>query len=337
MADIAKHAQVSAMTVSRALKNDGRVSEDTRARIAEVAEELGYLTNDTARSLASRKTGFIGAVIPSINNSNFSDTARGITDTLTQAGLQLLLGYTDYSIEREEALVRSMLRRRPEGIILTGGEHSKTTRKLLIAAGVPVVETWDLAADPIDCVVGFSNSDALGLLVKTMAARGYRRFAYLGGEKEDTRGRQRREGFLTALGELGLSSHRLSAHGAPPVSLPHGAHAFAAMMEAWPDTEIAICVSDLPAFGALHEAHRRGLRIPDDIAIAGFGDFEIGMWSYPTLTTVSVDCYNIGKLAAESLLKAIRKPNEDKAGYRRIVTPYSVIERDSTRSSFISR
>ena len=111
------------------------------------------MLDQAAGSLSSRKTGFIAAIVPSINNSNFADTARGITDQLERTDLQLLLGYTDYSDEKEERLVEAMLRRRPEGVILTGGSHTERTRRMLKNAGVPVVETWDLPARPIDQVV----------------------------------------------------------------------------------------------------------------------------------------------------------------------------------------
>ena len=173
MADVAERAGVSAMTVSRALKEGSQVSKATREKIMAAVNELGYVLDQSAGSLSSRKTGFVAAIVPSINNSNFADTARGITDELESTGLQLLLGYTDYSIEKEEKLIEAMLRRRPEGIILTGGAHTDRARAgMLESAGIPVVETWDLPAKPIDQVVGFSNEEAMGLLVKTLASQG---------------------------------------------------------------------------------------------------------------------------------------------------------------------
>jgi LacI family transcriptional regulator, gluconate utilization system Gnt-I transcriptional repressor len=114
MADVARQAGVSAMTVSRALKNEALVSSPTREKIFRAVSELGYVLDQAAGSLSSRKTGFIAALVPSINNSNFSDTARGITDELGRTDLQLLLGYTDYSADSEEKLIEAMLRRRPK-------------------------------------------------------------------------------------------------------------------------------------------------------------------------------------------------------------------------------
>jgi LacI family gluconate utilization system Gnt-I transcriptional repressor len=122
------------MTVSRALKNEALVSSPTREKIFRAVSELGYVLDQAAGSLSSRKTGFIAALVPSINNSNFSDTARGITDVLGRTDLQLLLGYTDYSEDNEEKLIEAMLRRRPEGVILAGGVHTPHTRRMLSSA-----------------------------------------------------------------------------------------------------------------------------------------------------------------------------------------------------------
>lgn len=329
MADVARHAGVSAMTVSRALKQDPRVSKDTREKIEAAVNALGYVLDQSAGSLASGRTGFIAAIIPSINNSNFSDTARGITDALAKSGLELLLGYTDYSSEKEEKLVESMLRRRPEGMILTGGTHSDRARRMLQKAGIPVVETWELPTDPIDHVVGFSNSEAMALLVRTLATeRGYRKFGYIGGTTErDTRGNQRKEGFLRALSDLGLPQGRVISFGIPPISTEQGGQAVVSMLERWPDTEVVICVSDLSAFGALMECRRRGLRVPEDIAVAGFGDYEISASCHPRITTINVGCYDIGRLAAERILRSVQ--GERKHADELTLTPYRVILRES--------
>ena len=265
------------MSVSRALKDGSLVSEATRERIFKAIDELGYVLDLSAGSLSSKRTGFVAAIIPSINNSNFSDTARGITDQLEHTGLQLLLAYNEYSVEREEKLIEAMLRRRPEGIILTGGIHTDKARRMLEHSGIPVVETWDIPQSPIDQVVGFSNEEAMALLVKALAAKGYRKFAYVGGTTErDTRGNQRRAGFQAAISALKLPEGRVVSFGVPPISMEQGAQAMGMVLEKWPDTEVVICVSDLSAFGALMECHRRGLSVPGDIAIAGFRQLRSG-------------------------------------------------------------
>ncbi|MET3598263.1 LacI family DNA-binding transcriptional regulator [Martelella mangrovi] len=329
MADVARLAGVSTMTVSRALKKDGHVSRETRKRILEAVDELGYVLDQSAGSLSSRKTGFVAALVPSLNNSNFSETARGITETLEGTGLQLLLGYTDYSPDKEEQLIQSMLQRRPEGIILTGGAHTLSARRMLVNSAIPVIETWEIPEEPIDSVVGFSNSAVMRDMVKALAAKGYRKFGYIGGTStRDTRGNMRKIGFLNAIKELDLEPGRLISFGVPPISIEQGAQAIVSMLERWPDTEAVLCVSDLSAFGALMECQRRNIRVPEDIAIAGFGDYEISAFCHPRISTVNVGCHDIGRLAAEKLLREIAG---DEAGNDELIlTPYKVLLREST-------
>ncbi|MBY3087764.1 LacI family DNA-binding transcriptional regulator [Rhizobium laguerreae] len=329
MAEVAKYVGVSAMTVSRAFRQDASVSEETRKRIMEAVDALGYVLDLSAGSLSSRRSGFIAALVPSINNSNFSDTARGMTDALEKTGLQLLLGYTDYSTEKEEELIEAMLRRRPEGIILTGGSHTPRARRMLAQADIPVVETWELPEDPINQVVGFSNSEAMALLVRTLASQGYRKFGYIGGTTaRDTRGSQRRTGFQKTVEELGLGPGRMISFGVPPITMEQGGQAIVSLLERWPDTEVVLCVSDLSAFGAIMECTRRGMKVPRDIAIAGFGDYEISSICHPRITTINVDCYGIGRQAAARLLDALH--TGEATGDEITLTGYKVVLREST-------
>lgn len=332
MADVARVAGVSAMTVSRALRDGASIAPETRERIMSAVEELGYVLDQSAGSLSSKRTGFVAALIPSINNSNFADTARGITDALAGTGLQLLLGYTDYTVEKEEQLIEAMLRRRPEGIIVTGGSHTARSRRLLERAAIPVVEMWDLPKNPIGHVVGFSNAAAAGQLVRVLYSKGYRRIGFIGGtSNRDTRGAERRSGYEMAVEELGLPTGRVISFGAPPISMQQGGEAIVRLLERWPDIDAAICVSDLSAFGAVMECNRRGWSVPARIAIAGFGDFEVARCAYPSITTVSVACHEIGLKAGELLLRAVEatRGGTDMPRQTR-VTDYEVILREST-------
>ena len=327
MADVGRLAGVSAMTVSRALKGKSYIAKDTLERILAAVDQLGYVLDQSAGSLSSRRSGFIAAIVPSIDNSNFADTARGITDTLAQTSMQLLFGYTNYSVEREEQLIESMLRRRPEGIILTGGEHTSKARAMLTNAGIPVIETWDIPEKPIDAVVGFSNADAMAALVDSLVGQGYSRFGFIiGTEASDARGRQRHIGFDRALLRHGLNSNRVVSVEATPMRMSHGAEAIRQLLGNFPDTDVAVCVGDLPAFGAIMGCHRMGLSVPGDIAIAGFGDYEIASVSEPRITTVNVESYGIGAQAAEQMIAML----ENRSAATTIKTSYHVLLRGST-------
>lgn len=331
MSDVAERVGVSAMTVSRALRDDASIAPETRARIIQAVEEVGYVLDQSARSLVSRRTDFIAALIPSINNSNFSDTARAITEVLEPAGIQLLLGYTDYSIENEERLLEAMLRRRPEGMILTGGRHTDRSRKLLEQAGIPIIEIWDLPDRPIEHVVGFSNTSAAKALVHYLHGKGHQRIAFIGGTSDrDERGAERRQGYEQAVHELGLAVPRIVSIAKVPISMRHGAEAILRLMEQSPEVEAAMCTSDLSAFGAIMECRRRGWAVPSRIAIAGFGDFEVASCSFPTITTVDVSSAEIGREAAELMLRAIAAARRGQPiAKETILTEYRVIERES--------
>jgi LacI family transcriptional regulator, gluconate utilization system Gnt-I transcriptional repressor len=306
MADVARLAGVSPMTVSRAFKIESSVSGVTREAILKAADELGYVFDSTASNLRSQRTDFIAVTIPSINNANFAETVRGLSDGLKARGLQILLGYTDYDMAEEERLIEQFLRRRPEAIVVTGGRHTPRARRMLENAGIPVIETWDLPDSPIGHVVGFSNADAVRGMVGHFVARGLSRIAFIGGDTtRDTRGADRRAGFIAAMQAHHLDATRLIAAGVPPISMREGAEAMGRLLETFPDTEAVICVSDLSAFGALTECQRRGIAVPAGLGIAGFGDYEIAEVSVPSLTTINPFPREIGSRTAKLILDVL--------------------------------
>lgn len=295
MSDVARKAGVSAMTVSRALKSDSVISPETRSAILKAAEELGYVFHATAANLRSQRTDFVAVTIPSINNANFADTVSGLSETLSRRNMQTLLGYTNYDVDVEEQLIEQLLRRNPQAIVVTGGQHTARARRLLENARIPVIETWDVPARPIGHYVGFSNAAAMRSMVDHFVSVGYKRIAFIGGEEgRDTRGGDRRRGFITAMKSHAYDEPRLIASGPPPISMREGANAMARLLEDYPDTDAVICVSDLSAFGALTECQRRGIVVPDRIAIGGFGNYEIAAICVPALTTIDAHAREIG-------------------------------------------
>lgn len=332
MADVAARVGVSPMTVSRALKTGASVSDKTRRKILSAVEELGYVLDLTAGAFSSKRSGFIAVLVPSINNSNFSDTVRGITEATEASGLQVLLAYTDYRLEKEDELIETMLRRRPEGMIVTGGRHTARARRMLESADIPVVETWDIPAQPVDHVVGFSNAAATKAMVHRLYERGYRNIAFIGGTSDrDTRGADRRLGYAQAIEQLGLPRGRVISFGEPPISIEQGAEAIVHLVAQWPQVDAAVCVSDLSAFGALMECHRRGWAVPGRIAIAGFGDFDVARFAHPRITTVSVDPYGIGRSAGALVLRAIEATRCGQLlSPETLLIPFRVVEREST-------
>lgn len=329
MADVAKLAGVSSMTVSRALKPETSVSKATRDKIQSAADELGYVLDTRASEFSSGRSGFVAVTIPSINNGNFADTVRAFSDGLVDHDLQVILGYTNYNIEREEHLIEQLLKKRPEAIVVTGGVHTDKCRNLLKNSGIPVIETWDIPEKPIDQIVGFSNADAAQLMIEFFIEKGFTKIGYIGGDNaRDSRGRDRFEGFCKTLSKHGLDQNRVSFQDQSPFSMTPGVNGIEHILAEWPDTQAVMCVSDPIAFGAITAAQRLGLSIPKDIAIGGFGAYELGAFSNPSITTVDVDAALIGQLAAEKIVALLS--GDDKPLDKIMKTTPRLIVRQST-------
>lgn len=319
--DVARVAGVSPITASRALSKPSMVSESTIARVREAVEATGYIPNLIAGGLKSRRSLTVAALVPSISVAQFLPTVKALTDTLDAAGYQLILGQTGYDYAREEALLATMISRRPDGIVVTGLVHSHVARERLRRAGIPVVETWDLSDRPVDMAVGFSHLKVGSAIAGYFLAKGWRRLAIATGD--DRRASVRREGFLSAVG------HDVPTAVVPaPSSLALGRQALAALLEQDPTIQAIYCSSDQLAQGVLVEARARGLRIPRDLAVCGFGDADFAAHMDPSLTTVHVDGAAIGTLAARLILsrcasEPVAEPVVD-VGFR-------IMERESTR------
>jgi LacI family gluconate utilization system Gnt-I transcriptional repressor len=307
------------------LRKPELVADATRQRVQSVIDRLGYVPDLVASNLATSKTRMVAAIIPSLAVSIFADTMHALSAILVQNGYQLLIGDSDYLPAREEELVQAMLGRRPDGIVLTGTQHTKKTRAMLERAGVPVVETWNLTANPIDLCVGFSNHAAGFDVGRYVFKRGYRRVAFIGRLRNDPRSADRLRGFQEALSGVGMKADRVVEVDdlAGPDS---GAASIETLLERYPDADAVFFGSDRLAIGGLLACVRRGIKVPDQLAVVGFGDFEISSLTVPSLTTVAVSARHIGATAGELLLarlagRAVSDTIVD-LGYR-------VIERES--------
>ncbi|MEM1074192.1 MAG: LacI family DNA-binding transcriptional regulator [Pseudomonadota bacterium] len=331
MRDVAKAAGVSRMTVSRALKKDSPVSKETRERILKLVRDMNYVPDQMAGSLTTKKSGFVAVLVPSLNNLHFAETVQELTNRLEALGLQILLGHTDYSSSREEQLIETMLRRRPEAIVLSYDGHSDRARALLKDAHVPVIELWERPTDPIGHTIGFSNRAAAAEMTRALIAQGYRNIAFLGEAADDwTRGAERRKGFVEAMQAAGLSAHRMMRAGKPPMSIEDGAAATPKLLRDHPDTDCIFCVSDAPAFGVLSALKALGTDVPRDVGVAGFGNFEVSRFSAPKISTVVVDPHRIGSEAGH-LIDRLLSDLKQAPDHLRIDVPATADMRGSTK------
>ena len=332
--DVARLAGVSRMTVSRVIRGLDVVLPETRDRVGKAVADLGYVPDRAAGSLATRRTGFMALVVPTLTNANFSAVAHGMTDALRPADYQLLISYTDYSLGEEELQIRRLLARRPEAIVLTGAVHSHSASRLLLAADIPIVEIADLPPQPIQHAVGFSNYEVGRTAARYLIERGLQRIAAIGsvseGDVVDQRGEQRLQGFEDELRFSGRSLEHVLRHGTAPVDVAHGAAAAAVLLSRPQPPDAIFAVSDLAAVGVVMECQRRGLRVPEDVSVMGFGNFEIGAQINPPLTTVHVDFHALGRRTGELLLQLLAPQASAQA--QRIDIGLSVVERGSVRA-----
>lgn len=326
MSDVARLAGVTAMTVSRFLRTPDAVSEDTRRKIEEAIRHSGFVPNYAARSLVSKQSQIIVALFPTLMNSVFSGTIEEFSRQLSLHGYHLLLGETRFDILEEQRLLSGLLGWRPAGIILTGSEHTVATRQMLDNSQAPVIELWNLPRKPFDLAVGFSNRGAAYAMTRALYDWGYRRIGFMNLHyPHNDRSVDRRNGYRDAMNDLGLTVSK-----GMEITVPFGIEPSKAATQkllAQSDRiDALLCASDTLAVGALMGALRSGLRVPQDLAIAGFGDVELASSVVPSLTTVRVPRAEIARETARILLERL---NGTYDGPSVIDCGFSIIRRES--------
>jgi LacI family gluconate utilization system Gnt-I transcriptional repressor len=327
LSDVARHVGVGPMTVSRVLRTPEMVSYHLRRRILKAIDELGYVRNRVASGLASGTARLVPVIIPTLHHSVYVPFLEGLYSVLPQAGYQILLGTTEYLVDQEEQLVGALLGWFPDGLLLSGVDHSVRTRKMLERVQIPVVEVMDISENPIDVNIGFSHYQVGVAVAEYLSRKGYREIAYAGTLTEiDFRSVKRIAGFQETLRNRGLSD-QLIQRSREPSSVALGSNLLDKLLRKTPGVQAIFFANDDLAAGALFECRRRGIRIPDDLAIMGFNDQEIASAVVPTITSVATPRREIGILSARMLLAELRgQPLAE----RRVDTGFEIIEREST-------
>lgn len=325
--DVARIAGVSAITVSRALNKPAQLSPATLARVLNAVEQSGYVPNRLAGGLRSSRSRLVAAVVPTISGPVFLETIESLTLALAEAGYQLMLGQTGYSDSREDALLEAVIGRRPDAVMLTGVLHSANGRRRLLECGIPIVETWDMTAEPIDMLVGFSHEDIGRSVCEFLSGRQARRFAVISGD--DDRARRRAGSFVAEAMRLDSQARVPVEFVSAPTTLASGRAALARLLDGGHAFDALFCSSDLLALGVMTEAQSRGLPIPQAFELMGFGDLAFAQSLHPALSTVRIDGTSIGQLAADLLIRSITGQPID----RRIIdVGFTIVARGTTRA-----
>jgi LacI family transcriptional regulator len=329
MMDIAKDLKVSVVTVSKVLRNQGRISDATRKRVLRRAKELNYQMNWVARSLVTRRTYTIGLLLPEFAHLFFAEIARAVAQTVRPHGYHVVISSFEEDPELEASEVESLLARQVDGLIIAS---SQPPRRLAMFErvrdrNIPYVLIDRPIAGLRACYVGVDNHAIGRVATEHLIAQGCYRIAHLRGPKVGI-ATQRLEGYREALAKAGFRarSDYVAEGGHSDVA---GHQGMKKLLSVKPLPDGVVCYNDPVAIGAMKAILEAGLKLPEEIAVVGAGNVHYSDVLAVPLTTIDQGTCKIGTLAAELLLTRISskrtlKPEE-------ILIPPKLVERESTR------
>lgn len=325
IADVARRAGVSLSTVSHVVNRTRHVAPETARAVQAAIDSTGYIPNVLARALKTASTRSVGVAISAITNPYFSDIICAIESECSRLGMMVFLSDTEDNPERELEVVAALHQRRVDGIILApSADPERRALAYLHASRVPCVLV-DRASDPTFDQVGVNNRAAMRKLVEHVAARGHRRIGYIGGNPGFTTTKERVVGYREAMRRLGLSvdeRYLVTASG----TTERAADATHKLLDLADRPTALVSGNNLATIGVMRAVRERRLRVPADISIAGFDDFEWADYFEPRLTLVAQPCAEIGRRAAAMLMERIAAPD---APPRTVRLEASIVERDS--------
>lgn len=319
--DVAREANVSAATVSRYLNNPKVVAARTGERIKVAIEQVGYIPNALAGGLASSRSRMVAVLIPHLVDSIFNDTIETMVGELAASGTNVMLGLTGVSVARTQELIRAALARRVDAIISSGPLNDQI-RDMVQRSRSLFIQIWELPSDPVGIAIGFSHLEAGRDVARFLVSRGYRRPHVV--TADGTRARQRRDGFIEEW--MALGGETPSESGVEiPSRFGHARRVFAEMRRLDEMPDVVVCGSDWLAQGCIVEAQSAGLRVPDQLAVMGFGNSSIAGEMRPTITTIDID----GARIAREALAAVRRHADGKDSSQSIDLGFRLIARES--------
>lgn len=308
--DIARHAGVSAATVSRCLNTPARVRQDRRMRVEAAIAELGYMPHPAARALARGRSRMIGALFPRLNSHLFGSFMGPLQEVLRANGYTLVVAGSDYDEAAEYEQALSLVNHGVDALLLVGLAHAERTLELATRRDVPSLFTWCWRPEKNLPQVGFCNRTAAATVADYLLDIGHRDIAMISGDLEgNDRASGRVEGVREAMASAGgsLTDDRLIT---TRFDVHEGARALRKLMAMVDPPTAIICGSDLFAFGALHEARRLGVRVPEHLSITGFDDTDLAAVVTPPLTTVRTPRKEMAERCAEYFLTCLRDTGE---------------------------
>lgn len=325
--DVAELAGVSVATVSRMINQNGYVSKKSERLIAEAMEQLGYEPL-IQRRLADYNKPTIALIVPDITNPFFSELARAVEDTCQNKGYYVFLCNSDNHDSKEKSYLEALRKRKIDGIIYAANYLTQEELGKLERDNIPVV-VLDRSADRQKCtLIRCNNYEGAQIAVKHLLDIGCKKIAHIYGPQEITTAQERLNGYEEYVRSFSWFSPSLMAPG--HFHIEGGMQAVETLLHRYPDIDGIFAGNDLMAIGVLKVLHRKGIRVPEDIAVCGFDGVKLAGIIEPELTTIAQPIYKMGEQAASTLIKQIEAP-DTKSRSEMIEINVSLIVRDSTR------
>jgi LacI family transcriptional regulator len=327
IADVAKRAGVSKMTVSRVINGSGYISQETRERVEKAIQELDYIPNSLARSLRFKRTRTIGLVLTDITNPFFTTLARGVEDAASEHGFSVIFCNTDESGEEESRYVNVLTQKQVDGLLLVPTAGTPDSIMFLENRRLPFVLLDRRVPDHRVDVVRCDSEQAAFVLVNHLLSLGHQRIAALGGSAHITSSTDRVAGYRRALHAAGLE-HEARRAFFSSFTIEGGYLAAKKALAMQPSPTALFAANNFIAIGAFRALREAGLGVPDDLSLVSFDDLPVVIGSDPFLTIVEQPAYDMGYRATQLLLE--RLEDNGPAEPQDIILPVKLIIRASS-------
>ncbi|MBU7319890.1 catabolite control protein A [Paenibacillus oleatilyticus] len=327
--DVAREAGVSMATVSRVVNNNPNVKPQTRKKVFEAIERLGYRPNAVARGLASKKTTTVGVVIPDISNSIFSEVARGIEDIANMYHYNIILSNADKKKEKEIRVINTLLEKQVDGLLFMGGAITEEHIQAFKTSSVPVVLCATADEQRTIPSVDIDHEKAAFDAVNVLLENGHRDIAMISGTLQDpANGYARYQGYKKAL-EAANIPLREELVRIGNYRYESGLEVTKYFLELENRPTAIFAATDEMAIGAIHTLQDNGLKVPEDMSVISVDNIRMASMVRPLLTTVAQPMYDIGAVAMRLLTKLMNKETKDASELSQVILPHEVIYRNS--------
>jgi LacI family transcriptional regulator len=325
--DVANRAGVSPATVSRFFNSPDLLGAKTRARVQVAATELGYIRDRMASAMHNRFSGTVGLVVPTINNTIFSELIAAFSNRLLEHDRTMLVASHNYDQMQEASIIRSLLERKIDGIALVGQHHQRSAIDMLQVRSVPVIAVWGYHPETSIPFVGADNCLAAKKVTQHLIDLGHSDIAFIFPDTENNdRAAERMRGVQLAMQTAGLSIPAKRLHTCPYNIAQSKATAIDLLLENKPTA--VVCCNDVIAHGVIYAAQQLKMTLPDELSVVGIGDFTGSADIVPSLTTVRLPANQIGRIAADGLVHM--SENGEQSHFENRVIDTELIVRESS-------